>query len=302
MGVALDAGSTFDVSDAKVSSDGHFSGVAKLDLAGKTGELSRKGATISASDISLTTPGLTIVDGRATGPLELSFRLPARVPVRREVPDRRDPREEADARLPRALRDDAQAQGRGRRGGEVTGTYVFKAPWEPIEQAALRGARSEVAAGPGGPEHRLRDRSEDVPSLRRILLHARDRGHGREEVENGLKKLFSQFCAPIASANLVVDKAARAFASRTSRSRRTARARSAGVINFLAPFLTKSYSEHEALPDAAEPAADDRHRCAAARKLVEIGGTVDWEAGEPKPEIPPEPQPVVVEPEKPPGS
>ena len=53
MGVALDSGSTFDVSDAKVSSDGHFSGVAKLDLAGKTGELSRKGATISASEIRL---------------------------------------------------------------------------------------------------------------------------------------------------------------------------------------------------------------------------------------------------------
>ena len=38
----------------KVTSDGQFSGVAKLDLAGKTGELSRKGATISASDIKLT--------------------------------------------------------------------------------------------------------------------------------------------------------------------------------------------------------------------------------------------------------
>ena len=30
---------------------------------------------------------------------------------------------------------------------------------------------------------------------------------------------------------------------------------------------------------------------------VEIGGSIDWEAGEPKPEVPPAPQPVVVEPE-----
>ena len=30
--------------------------------------------------------------------------------------------------------------------------------------------------------------------------------------------------------------------------------------------------------------------------LVEIGGRIDWEAGGPKPEVPPAPQPVVVEP------
>ncbi len=80
MGVALDAGSTFEVAKVKVTSDGHFSGVAKLDLAGKTGELTRKGATISASDITLKTPGLTVVDGKATGPLELAFRYQLEYP------------------------------------------------------------------------------------------------------------------------------------------------------------------------------------------------------------------------------
>ena len=43
MAVALDAGSTFEVSNLQVTSAGRFSGVAKLDLAGKTGKLSRKG-------------------------------------------------------------------------------------------------------------------------------------------------------------------------------------------------------------------------------------------------------------------
>ena len=33
-------------------------------------------------------------------------------------------------------------------------------------------------------------------------------------------------------------------------------------------------------------------------KLVEIGGTVDWESGQPKSETPAQSQPVVVEPEK----
>ena len=181
MGVAIDEGSTFDVSDARVSSDGHFSGVAKLDLAGKTGELSRKGATISASDIRLKTPGLTVVDGRATGPLEISLRLPARVPLRREVPDRGDPREEADARLPRPLRDGARAQGRRRRGRRGHRDLRLQGALGSDRGGGAGGARGEVATGPGGPEHRLRDRAQDVPSLRRGLLHARDRGHRREE-------------------------------------------------------------------------------------------------------------------------
>ncbi|HYX19832.1 MAG TPA: hypothetical protein VFA98_03210, partial [Thermoanaerobaculia bacterium] len=71
LGVELDSGSKFQVDRMKVTSAGKFSGVTRLDLAGKTGELSRQGATISASDIRLRTPGLTVVDGRATGPLEL---------------------------------------------------------------------------------------------------------------------------------------------------------------------------------------------------------------------------------------
>src|SRR5262249_45721350 len=53
MGVALNSGSTFQVDHLKVTSAGSFSGVAKLDLTGQTGELSRKGATISASNIKL---------------------------------------------------------------------------------------------------------------------------------------------------------------------------------------------------------------------------------------------------------
>jgi hypothetical protein len=40
------------------------------------------------------------------------------------------------------------------------------------------------------------------------MLHAGDRGHGREEVAESLKKLFSQFCAPVGKANLVRRQAA----------------------------------------------------------------------------------------------
>src|SRR5262245_24131745 len=70
MAVELDSGSTFQVDKLKVTSAGKFSGIAKLDLAGKTGDLSRSGATLSASNIKVKTDGLTVVDGKATGPLE----------------------------------------------------------------------------------------------------------------------------------------------------------------------------------------------------------------------------------------
>src|SRR5262249_7058217 len=46
LGVELGSGSKFEVDRMKVPSAGKFSGVARLDLTGKPGELSRQGATI----------------------------------------------------------------------------------------------------------------------------------------------------------------------------------------------------------------------------------------------------------------
>ncbi len=295
MGVELDAGSTFEVTDLKVSSAGHFSGVAKLDLAGKTGRLSRKGAAISASNIRVKTPGLTIVDGRASGPLQVTFDYQLDYPFVVKYPIAEIPEKKLMLDFHGPFATSLELKDAGGDEGEVTGTYVFKAPWDPIEQAALVALAAKW-------QQDLAIKNIDfaiVPKTFRpcgetcftlaIEVTAEKRS------KNRLKKLFSQFCAPIGSANLVIDKEARAFLLRDVKVETHCRGVVGFLINFLTPFLTKSYSEMKLfqMPPGL-PLTIDSVRGGA--QLVEIGGTVDWQAGGPKPEVPPAPQPVVVQP------
>ncbi len=301
MGVELDSGSTFEVQKLKVTSAGKFSGIAKLDLAGQTGDLSRKGATISASDIKLKTPGLTMVDGKATGPLELSFVYQLEYPFVVKYPMKGVPEKKLmlDFHGPFATKLDLKDAGGDE--GEVTGTYVFKAPWDPIEQAALAALEAKW-------QQDLAIKNIDfaiVPKMFRpcgescftlaIEVTAEKRS------QNRLKKLFSQFCAPVGRANLFVDKPERAFVLKDVKIETHCKGAIGWVINFLTPLLTKTYSDMKLFqmpPDL--PLTVDTVR--GGVRLVEIGGTIDWQAGEQKPKVPPEPKPVVVEPEKPPGS
>ena len=296
MGVALDSGSTFEVNELHVTSAGRFSGVAKLDLVGKTGDLSRKGATISAADIKLKTPGLTVVDGKATGPLELSFTYQLEYPfvVKYPIKEVAEKKLMLDFHGPFAAK--LQLKDAGGDEGEVTGTYVFKAPWDPIEQAALVALAAKW-------QQDLAIKHIDfsiVPKMFRpcgetCFTLAIEVTAEKRSSTNRLKKLFSQFCAPVGSANLFVDKAARAFILKDVKIETHCKGVVGFFVNFLTPFLTKSYSEMKLfqMPPGL-PLTIDSVRGGA--QLVEIGGTIDWEAGEPKPEVPPEPQPVVVEP------
>ena len=270
--------------------------MAKLDLAGKTGDLSRKGATISAADIRLKTPGLTVVDGKATGPLELSFTYQLEYPfvVKYPIKEVAEKKLMLDFHGPFAAK--LQLKDAGGDEGEVTGTYVFKAPWDPIEQAALVALAAKW-------QQDLAIKHIDfaiVPKMFRpcgetCFTLAIEVTAEKRSSTNRLKKLFSQFCAPVGSANLFVDKAARAFVLKDVKIETHCKGVVGFFINFLTPFLTKSYSEMKLfqMPPGL-PLTIDSVRGGA--HLVEIGGTIDWEAGEPKPEVPPEPQPVVVEP------
>jgi hypothetical protein len=295
MGVEVDQGSTFEVDQVKVTSAGRFSGVAKLDLAGKTGALSRKGATISASNIHVRTPGLTVVDGKATGPLELAFDYQLDYPfvVKYPIEQIAEKKLMLDFHGPFAAT--LALKDAGGDEGEVTGTYVFKAPWDPIEQAALVALAAkwqqdlaikniDFAIVP----KQFRPCGETCFTLS-IEITAEKRS------QNRLKKLFSQYCAPIASANLVVDKEARAFILKDVKVETHCKGVVGFFINFLTPFLTKTYSEMKLfqMPPGL-PLTIDSVRGGA--HVVEIGGRIDWEAGGPKPEVPPAPQPVVVEP------
>ena len=303
MGVALDSGSTFEVSNLQVTSTGHFSGVAKLDLAGKTGKLSRKGATISASDIKLKTPGLTIVDGKASGPLEISFDYQLEYPFEVKYPIKEIPVKKLDLDFHGPFAAQLALDGAGKDEGEVTGTYVFKAPWDPIEQAALAALEAKW-------QQDLAIKNVDfaiVPKMFRpcgdtcFTLGIEVTAEKRSST-NRLKKLFSQVCAPIGKANLFIDKAERAFVLKDIKIETHCKGVVGWFANFLAPFLTKTYGDMKIFqmpPDL--PLTVDSVRSGA--HLVEIAGSIDYNAAQqPKPKIPSEPQPVVVEPEKPPGS
>ena len=296
LGVELDSGSTFDVRDLKVTTAGHFSGVAKLDLAGKTGELSRQGATISAANIRLKTDGLSVVDGKATGPLEISFDYQLEYPFIVKYPIQQIMEKKLDLDFHGPFVATLALRNAGADSGEVTGNYLFKAPWDPIEQAALVALEAKW-------QQDLAIKNVDfaiVPKMFRpcgetcftlgIEVTAEKRtGKSR------LKKLFSQFCAPVGKANLFVDKEARAFVLKDVKIETHCKGAVGWVINFLTPFLTKTYSEMKLFqmpPDL--PMTIDSVRGGAHQ--VEIAGSIDWTAAKPKPQVPPKPQPVEVQP------
>jgi len=297
MSVELDAGSTFEVDALHVTSDGVFSGVAKLDIAGKTGELSRNGATISASDIKVKTPGLKIVENKATGPVEVSFDYKLEYPFEVKYPIKEIPVKKLDLDFHGPFAAKLALDGAGKDEGEVTGTYVFKAPWDPIEQAALAALEAKW-------HQDLAIKNVDfaiVPKMFRpcgdtcFTLEIEVTAEKRSST-NRLKKLFSQVCAPIGKANLFIDKAERAFVLKDIKIETHCKGVIGWFANFLAPLLTKTYGDMKIFqmpPDL--PLTVDSVR--AGVHLVEIAGSIDYNAAQqPKPEVPPEPHPVVVEP------
>ena len=296
LGVELDSGSKFEVDRMKVTSAGKFSGVAKLDLAGKTGELSRQGATISAANIHLKTPGLTVVDGRATGPLEINFDYQLEYPFVVKYPIREVPEKKLDLDFHGPFAAKLALHDAGADGGEVTGTYVFKAPWDPIEQAALVALAAKW-------QQDLAIKHIDftiTPKMFRpcgescFTLGIEVTAEKRSST-NRLKKLFSQFCAPVGKANLFIDKPERAFVLKDIKIETHCKGVLGWFVNFLTPFLTKTYGDMKLFQVPANlPLTVDSVRGGA--HLVEIAGSIDWTAAKGKPEVPPKPQPVEVQP------
>ena len=298
MGVALDSGSTFEVDRLKVTSAGRFSGVAKLDLAGKTGELSRQGATISAANIRVKTPGLTVVDGRATGPLEVNFDYQLNYPFLVKYPIKEIPEKKLDLDFHGPFAAKLALHDAGANGGEVTGTYVFKAPWDPIEQAALVALAAKW-------QQDLALKHVDFTITPKMFRPCGESCFtlGIEVVAekrsstNRLKTLFSQFCAPVGKANLFIDKPARAFVLKDLKIETHCKGIVGWFVNFLTPFLTKTYGDMKLFQMPANlPLTVDSVRGGA--QLVEIGGSIDWTASKGKPDVPPRPQPVDVKPGK----
>jgi len=245
------------------------------------------------------TPGLTIVDGKATGPLEVSFVYQLEYPFVVKYPIKEVPEKKLmlDFHGPFATKLDLK--GAGKDEGEVTGTYVFKAPWDPIEQAALAALEAKW-------QQDLAVKHVDftiTPKMFRpcgescFTLGIEVVAEKRSQ-QNRLKRLFYQYCAPVGKANLFVDKPNRAFILKDLKIETHCKGVIGWVVNFLTPLLTKTYGDMKLFqmpPDL--PLTVDTVRGGA--HLVEIGGSIDYQAGQQqKPKVPPEPQPVVV----PPGS
>jgi hypothetical protein len=298
MGVALDSGSKFEVDRLKVTSAGKFSGIAKLDLAGKTGELSRQGATISASNIRLKTSGLTVVDGKATGPLEISFDYQLEYPFVVKYPIKEIPEKKLDLDFHGPFAATLSLKDAGKDSGEVTGNYLFKAPWDPIEQAALvaLAAKWQQDLAVKNIDFTItpkmfRPCGESCFTLGIEVTAEKRTGKSK------LKKLFSQFCAPVGKANLFIDKPERAFILKDVKIETHCKGVVGWFVNFLTPFLTKTYGDMKLfqMPPSV-PLTVDLVRGGA--HVVEIGGSIDWTASKGKPEVPPKPQPVEVQPGK----
>jgi hypothetical protein len=274
--VELESGSIFDVADVKVTSGGAFSGVAKLDLAGQTGEFARKGAKISTSNVKLHSQGLSIVNGRATGPVELSFdyQLAYLFVVKYPIEEIAAKKLMLDFHGPFATT--LQLSDAGGEEGEVTGSYVFKAPWAPIEQAALAAleAKWQQDLAIKHVDFSIVPRKFRPCGLSCFTLELEITA----EKKKGLKKLFSQFCAPIGMAELYVDKPARSFVLKDVRIEPHCKGVVGWVVNFIAPLLAKTYGDLVLfqMPPGL-PLSIDSVRGGA--EWIEIGGSVDWSAG-----------------------
>jgi hypothetical protein len=242
--VGVETPSRFAVRGLHVRPDGTYSGIVDAELFGKVGTINRGGTLISLSDVKLRTQGAAIVNGRATGDLQLEFEyrldysLVVRYPVE-QIGERRVPLR---FQGPFATRLHLQDAGSGDE-GVVTGEYQFKVPWPPIEQAAFEVLRAKW--------------SQDIPAgIRKVDFIVEPQRFGPcggncflvDVVVTAAKPktkgyLFRQICDSQGKADLVVDAPSRSFVLRNVRIEPRCKGLIGWLVNFIGPLLTKTYSD-----------------------------------------------------------
>ena len=272
----LAGGSRLEVADLRVAPSGLFSGVVDLDLAGRTGVISREGAKLSGSAMSVRTSGLRVTDNRANGQVDVSFdyllKYPfvVRYPIQ-EVPEKTVPLEFRGPFVTRLHLSEV-----GTEGGEVRGEYSFKVPWPPLETAAVEALAAKW--------------TQDVAVIRNVdftLAPKRFRPCGSdcfllefdftvEKIERG-GSVFRQFCEPEGRADLFLDPKARAFILRDVRVQSRCRGVVGWVANLIAPLLAKTYSDTVLfqMPDDLPLTIESVH---ADADSVVIAGGFDWKS------------------------
>ncbi len=242
--VEVEAPSRFVVRDLRLEPDGRYSGIVDAELAGKAGRIERGGVVVSLSDVRLRTSGARVVNGRATGDVELesAYRMDYPLVVRYPVTQVGERRVQLLFRGSLAATLHLQDAGAGEE-GTATGEYRFTVPWPPVEQAAFEVLRAKW--------------SQDIPPvLRKVDFAIEPRRFGpcggncflvglavTVEKKEAKGHLFRQLCDTQGKADLVVDKASRRFVLRNVRIEPRCRGIVGWVVNFIGPFLTKTYTD-----------------------------------------------------------
>jgi hypothetical protein len=242
--VGVEAPSHFAVRNLRVRPDGSYSGTVDAALFGKVGTIDRAGTMVAANDVQLHTSGARIVDGKATGDVRLDFlyRLNHTLVIHYPVEELRD--RHVPLLFQGAFAADLHFENAGSGDeGLVTGKYQFTVPWPPIEQAAFEVLRA-------------RWQQDIAPAIHKVnfVIEPRHFGPcGRDCFLLDLKVtaekpktggyLFQQICDTEGKADVVVDAPTRSLLLRNVRVEPHCRGVLGAVVNFVAPFLTKSYSD-----------------------------------------------------------
>lgn len=275
--VDLAEGSRFELADFTVAPGGGVSGTLDATLLGKTGEIRRQGSRLVLSDVRVGAKGLKLAENRATGEMTVDFEYRLRYPfvVKYPVASLKERRVPLDFSGPLSARLHLEDVGAGEE-GTVTGTYTFKAPWEPIEKAAFEAIRAQW--------------EQNAPVIARVSLSVeptafRPCGKGCfytklrfvAEKREKKKSIFHQECGPEATADLVIDKEARAFLLSHVRVRPQCKGIVGWVVNLIAPLLTKTYNDMvlfkmpEDLPFTIETVDGDP-------QSITLTGAIQWAA------------------------
>jgi hypothetical protein len=263
--------------DLQVATDGSYSALIDLDLSGKVGRFARGGSVVSASQVHLRTTDARIADGKATGDLDLDFeyRLDYMLVIHYPMKEVGEKKVLLTFQGPFSTR--LHYEDAGKDSGTVTGDYAFKAPWPPIEQAALEVLKAKW--------------SQDVtPAVRHVNFDIEPRHFSpcgencfllelevTAEKKSGKKSLFRQICAPQGRADLVIDTPTRSFQLKNIKLTTRCKGVVGWFINLITPLLTKTYTDMtlfqmpENLPFSIE-------KVGTGVNWVAIAGKVNWSA------------------------
>ncbi len=242
--VDVEAPSHLVVRDLQLQPDGRYSGIVDAQLLGKAGRIERDGVVVSLSDVKLHAGAVTVVNGRATGAVELAaeyrmdYPLVVRYPVA-EIGKRSVPLLFQGSFTTTLHLEEAGPGGEG----TVTGDYRFTVPWPPVEQAAFEVLRAAW--------------SQDVtPVMRDVEFRVEPQRFGpcggscflvdldvTVEKQEPDGRLFRQLCEAQGKADIVVDVASRSFVLQNVRIEPRCRGVAGWVVNVIGPLLTRTYAD-----------------------------------------------------------